>query len=107
MSIRTKMTMTCDRCGKKVIEYLNKQSAGGDPRMLPEGWSRYRKAAFLEPDHWCDDCTFQRRELNDIHDQVVDNWRMGGITPLSIRLYGIWAGRDSLVTDVLLKDEGS
>jgi hypothetical protein len=98
MSVRVKITMTCDRCGNKAIEYYSRQSSG-DPRALPMGWSRHRNNAFIEPDHWCDDCTTQRRELSKIHDLVVDNWQVGDLSPLSIRLYGVWAGRGRLMTD--------
>jgi hypothetical protein len=93
MSVRVKTTFTCDKCGVKAIEYYGRQCSS-DPVVWPKGWSRLR-FPFNDTAHYCCDCTAQREALNNL----IDNWRLGGVPSFSMGLYGIWADRGRLVTN--------
>jgi hypothetical protein len=95
MSVRIKITITCDLCGKKAIEYFGVQRLDV-PRALPWGWTRTMDDAFSDPYHWCDDCT---TKYEDIQNRIIDSRRLGGLSLHSMCLYGVWAGRGRLVTN--------
>jgi hypothetical protein len=98
MSVRIKITTKCDRCGKKSIEYSGSQCSG-DPVSLPSGWSR-TKEPFQSAVYRCDVCTAQLKELERINNLIIDNWRLGGLSSHSRRLYGTWAGWNAFMVEV-------